>query len=479
MQKSIAILFFVFCFFNITASSVIINGKAPGAEGLDLRLMKYSDLISYKMEKIAETTIDENADFQLEIQVKNSCFCFISINYYWSAPLYLEAGKNYYISIDSADFHMKNENSISFLDEKRIFFRVNHEHPKDLNNRIFNFNAAYSEFVVKNFNVLGSRSSRKLLNDFKEECLSRYLVGAEDEFMRTYITYRFASLEYSMNLKSKKTIFMEYISKQKIYPENDEYMAFFHQFYQKHFELSPLLSYREIQKQINSGSSLFGILDSLGKDSSLRNEVIREMVLIKSLGEAYKPYSDFEEDNVLSLLKDIQENSKFPEHRNAAANMIAVKTKLQIGYPAPDFQAKDINDSLYSLKDFEGKWLYLGFWHTNSTKAIAEMEALKHFYPEYKDSMEFVMISTDVEYLHYYYFMQKNQVSFPVLHFDNNIECIENYNAKLSPLFVMIDPNGNIFRYPALSPGDGVENMFYWLKNRNNLPPDYSRVGKW
>jgi peroxiredoxin len=478
MRKLIAFIFLFHYFFSLSASTVVINGKAPGAEGLTLRLMKYADPISYKMEKIAETTVKENADFNLEIDVKNTFFCFISIDYYWSAPLYIEAGKNYYIKIDSADFHMKNDNNLSFLDEKRIFFSVNHEHPKDLNNRIFNFNAAYSEFVVKNFNVLGSHSGRKLLSEFKEECLSRYLVG-DDIFMQNYIIYRLASLEYSMNLKSKKTIFMEYLSKQKIHPENDEYMAFFHQFYQKHFERSPLLNYREIQGQINAGSSLFSILDSLGKDSTLRNEVIREMVLIKSLGEAYKPYSDFNPEKILSLLKDIQKSSKFPEHQNAAANMIEEKTKLQIGYPAPDFQAKDINDSLYSLKDFHGKWLYLGFWQTNSTKAIAEMEALKNFYPEYKDSIQFVMISTDMEYLHYYYFMQKNQIPFPVLHFNHNIDCIENYHAKISPLFVMIDPDGNIFRYPALSPGEGVENMFYWLKNRNNLPPDYSRVGKW
>jgi len=43
----------------------------------------------------------------------------------------------------------------------------------------------------------------------------------------------------------------------------------------------------------------------------------------------------------------------------------------------------------------------------------------------------------------------------------------------------MIDPKGNIFKYPALKPSEGVENMFYYIKNRNKLPPDYSRVGKW
>jgi peroxiredoxin len=478
MKKTIIIIIVSLLPFLTIASEIKVSGHVVGAEGLQLRVFKYTDQISYQKEKLLSVNIDDKANFSFTINAEQAFYTFLSIDLFWSAPLYLEPGNSYYLDIDSADYKMKATEYFSFRNNKRIYFRVNHDHPKDLNNRIFNFNASYSEFVIKHFNSFGA-SSNNLIKEFKEECLSRYVNGEEDEYMTTYITYRIASLELSLNLKSEKTIFTTYISKQKVHWENDEYMAFFNQFYKKYFQFSSLLNERQIINSVNQDCNHIALLDSLGIDSTLRNEVIREMVFIKSLGEVYIPYSEYNPKNVLKLLSSIAKTTKFERHKVAALNMIKRITYLKKDTPAPDFTVKDIHDSLYSLNDFQGKWLYLGFWTSWSDPSIAEMEAMRKLHKDYQDSINFVMISVDQEFLDYYYFIKENSFPWPVLYYDKNIELIEAYHAKAFPLFFMIDPKGNIFKYPALKPSEGVENMFYYIKNRNKLPPDYSRVGKW
>ena len=72
---------------------------------------------------------------------------------------------------------------------------------------------------------------------------------------------------------------------------------------------------------INERFDYFELEDFLGKDPILVNEQIRELVLLKNLAELYKT-QHFNKSNILKYIYHIEQNSKFPEHKIIAKNMI-------------------------------------------------------------------------------------------------------------------------------------------------------------
>ena len=92
---------------------------------------------------------------------------------------------------------------------------------------------------------------------------------------------------------------------------------------------------------INNKRNYYRLLDALGKDPILVNEVIREMVLIKGLGEIYDN-DEFSQENILFLLNQMTNATKFVQHKQMAENQIKQLTKLRPGSVAPNFEVKDV-----------------------------------------------------------------------------------------------------------------------------------------
>jgi len=56
-----------------------------------------------------------------------------------------------------------------------------------------------------------------------------------------------------------------------------------------------------------------------------------------------------------------------------------------------------------------------------------------------------------------YYAMVKPQYAWTLLHFSDNTDVLVDYNVRSYPLYFLIDEHGDIFRYPAPMPSEGLE----------------------
>jgi len=119
-----------------------------------------------------------------------------------------------------------------------------------------------------------------------------------------------------------------------------------------------------------------------------------------------------------------------------------------------------------SLKNLKGKPVLIGFWTTYCQSCLSEMESLKPLYDKYHDRMAFVSISADKEFLKMNYFLNlKKDFTWTFLHLGSDIELLRDYDVRSFPLFVLIDSQGKIVKYPAEMPDSGLESSLERLLN--------------
>jgi len=131
-------------------------------------------------------------------------------------------------------------------------------------------------------------------------------------------------------------------------------------------------------------------------------------------------------------------------------NLTKDKQVYGVGDEAPDFQLQQINErnelETIRLSEFQGKGVMLNFWATYCKPCEDEMPFMESLYPEYKDDIEIIAVNLDDNELVIHRFLDKYDLTFPVVH-DKMSEVMEEYNIGPIPSTFFIDENGVIVEY--------------------------------
>ncbi|WP_240795432.1 thiol-disulfide oxidoreductase ResA [Aquibacillus halophilus] len=117
---------------------------------------------------------------------------------------------------------------------------------------------------------------------------------------------------------------------------------------------------------------------------------------------------------------------------------------IGVGDQAPNFELKQMNGDKQSLTldELKGKGVMLNFWATYCKPCEEEMPYMEALYPEYKDKdVEIVAVSLDATELVIDRFIDKYELSFPVLH-DNKGQVLNRYNIGPLPTTFFINEDG-------------------------------------
>lgn len=117
------------------------------------------------------------------------------------------------------------------------------------------------------------------------------------------------------------------------------------------------------------------------------------------------------------------------------------------GDMAPDFHLTQINEDneveYIRLSELQGKGVMLNFWATYCEPCEYEMPFMESLYPEYRDDVEIVAVSLDLNELVIQKFINKYDLTFPIVH-DTKSEVMELYKVGPIPSTFFIDPEGKI-----------------------------------
>jgi len=441
--------------FGTLAEKSTIQGYIPGAENHEIRLLTYTELITYTETILERTSIDSTGYFSFEIDIKETQYCLLDLDFYASG-IFVEPGANYKIIGDSIQEISPFK---AFFNKNNLNYQIDSLGNSDLNFLISEFNKSYNTFILENFDAIYRRRNKSSIETFISEINELYS-HISNSYFQSYVDYKIASIELAAASFKKPFLFNKYIKDKPVQYSHVEYMHFFNQFFDQYISSqSKDVTRNDLVSTINYQSSYSALLDSLGKDSLLRNEVIREMVLMKSLVEFYNN-PKFSKQNMLSILNQLADATAFEKHKIIARSLIKELSKLESGTLAPQIILPDLNDSLVSLSDFQGQAVFLSFLATWSSACLGEYKLLDSLHFKYGDSIKFITVSLDKNPEIIRQYVADKGYDWLFLYNGSGYDLINSYNIKTFPLFVLIGERGKILQYPAYKPSEVIEETF-------------------
>jgi peroxiredoxin len=436
------------------AANSYITGKVINGQGFIIRLMAYSDQVTYQRVTLKSDTIHQDESFSMSVDIDSVLYCWLDLEFQ-QADLFIQPGQNYEVELD-----LKNRSlSTSYYNRSALPVKFLNDDEDHLNLSIQDFNQLYNDFLLNYSENVGSQKPSTAYATFIRAIELRFQ-NNNHPYFKNYIRYKTAAMLLFMRLKSREAIGMEYFTGQPVLYTHVEYMDFFHLYFEKYFITGgKYFSYTKTNELINEDFSLDNILDSLAADPVLKDVAVRELMLLDGLKELYT-IAGFNKSRVISLIQDMAASGSFPESRAIAANLVVRLNRLQPGSPAPVFAMEGISKpGEYRLSDFREKYVYLAFFDSANPASQSELGLASDFYEEYKDKVAFVAVSVDKDKESLTEYISRAGLPWLVLHFGGNLELLENYDANTFPHFVLISDKGNIVRCPAPSPSENIQKL--------------------
>lgn len=433
--------------FGQKPKEVIIEGSAPFAANYEIRVISFSDYINYNPVIAASSKISKSGSFKLSFKTSTIQLVQIEINTS-RADFFVVPGYMYNISINMDEQLFK---MFSPSDENGYLeIKTNSVDTNDLNYKISRFTNYYEKVLEKYAYQITRYKSvphfDSLMTDLKSKFPIEFL---PTNYFNSYIFYTVGQIDALVNYKNQKIIYQKYFDNDFILYDNPAYMTLFNYFYDNYLYLSPRISKSVLDNVINEKCDYLALFNAVGKDYTLVNEKLRELVIIKNLSQ-FIGNEEFNQENIIKLLKYISEKTRFPEHKLIAEESLKKKLSLVPGATVPSFSFKFANGSKFDPSEYEGKWVYYHFFSTQCVDCIREMAIISELQKQHKDKIVFVGVCVDPDVTKFVQFRKKyTQFDWQFVHFNQSYEWLKYFEIVSLPEYLLISPDGKLNRrYP-------------------------------
>lgn len=132
----------------------------------------------------------------------------------------------------------------------------------------------------------------------------------------------------------------------------------------------------------------------------------------------------------------------------------------QIGQPAPEIAAFDLQGNKASLSDWQGKTVLINFWSETCGACIAELRTLQQWAEKYPNQVQLVAMNIDGEKTDTQTIVTKRQLTLPIFKDQMKITA-ERYQLVGTPTSFVIDPSGKvIYKFEGLLPEEELQRLF-------------------
>ncbi len=445
-HRFIILVIIVSLIMGVCNAQTSLSGTIKGGDESEISLYVIDDYITGKLLLIDEYMINDDGTFSLQAHFDEVRYAVIKAGYY-SAGIYLEPAAHYQLECEYEPVEsFLNPNLI----ETPLHYTIRNEVFEGLNSNISTFNTMYDDFVMKHYATLFRSRSKSLIDNFKEDVKNQF-AGFDSEYFRQYIDYRIAGMELQARTTSRADLAGKYLSGRPNY-SHDEAMEFFNLFFDKYIVAnSREIDRDDLQSTINYQVSYVALLDSLGKDTLLINEAMRELVMLSTLRSVLGS-ADYGYKQVLHIIKHIHSNSKFPEHRKIAANILDQVNELLPGALPPAITIHD-KEFLFPGK----KSILLCFFQSWNGACQAENVLLKEMHPEFSNRVDIIMVCADDNEASWLDWLENNNSDmWRSVWFEKDYQLLEAYRAKAFPLYVLLNPDMTIKMWDLPRPSEGM-----------------------
>lgn len=437
--------FLFLCSAGLNAQNANIEGVFTLLPGREVRLISVSDPFSKTEEILDIDSVDTDGKFDLDATLEEYQQLFISVNRY-KAPVFLGPGDSLILEFSSkpkyrlADSWLKGNLEYTFVDSDDE--RVNKE--------ISRFDGAYYLFFIQNAPFIGTSKIKSKIANFESEFAAP---DTAHPFVQFYVHYSVAEMKLSNGFNREK-IYKEYLEKEELHPSHPAWISFFNSFFADYFnEHDNRFGGAALYNQLNDGISIDSLQTLLERDPYLGRPKIRQLVLLKSISEAYGN-SKYQKAPLKKILNSICQNPEsekietFARHLQNKWDKLEEKKELTYIRDTYAKNLKAYSDSVPTLliTSLSGGPQLL--------KEIAVIEDLLARYPELFRVVE----------LHIGVNASSRSRNWPMVMIDKNYEYLSEFQIYSIPHFMWFDASNTLQLNPATAPSEGLEELLYKLK---------------
>lgn len=164
-------------------------------------------------------------------------------------------------------------------------------------------------------------------------------------------------------------------------------------------------------------------------------------------------------NGVNEYLTPFLKNAKNDFYKNKLEELYGKWAHLEKGKAAPNFTYPDLEQTLHSLSDYKGKYVYIDVWATWCGPCLAEQPALAKIEEEFKDNpnIVFMGVSTDANKQAWQNMVKDRGLKGVQLLAgrESQVGISKDYNISGIPRFILVDKAGNIIDANADRPSSG------------------------
>ncbi|MEI6576070.1 MAG: thioredoxin-like domain-containing protein [Bacteroidota bacterium] len=452
--RLIVVLLFFLQLNALQAKPFRVFGKLEGHHGEQLRILTPADPFSGMENTLVRGQIDSNGYFSLQADIKNTLFAWISLGFSRS-EIYLYPGLELEIDIKISENPKAGRNP--FLEPPSQNLELISEKPRSLNRDITSFNSTFDDFLILNTKGLQNRRNTFLLDSLNKLITSKGF-DTTDTYLKDYIFYKLADISVFLREMKYPKAYGIYLSHKPLNFDNIAFSDFFNNFFADYLLSQTKSNFlNDLDLCINKNVDLYGLLDSLGKDSLLRNEKTRELVLLKHLPLFYNQ-NNFSKPNIIHLLETFAAKGKFKDHRQIALNLLSQLSRFEPGTPLPAFTFLRKDGIIFNNDSLKGKINCLLFFTTVCDACLAEHDLIRNLQKKYSGRIRFISVCCDIRnYALSSYLRDHPKYNWLFVEFNGDFSFLETMEIKSSPLLLITDREGRLIKYPAKLPSEGLE----------------------
>ena len=439
-----------------------IHGIARFAANDTLRLYTYDDLLSRNLVLLGKTVADAEGRFSYSFpQLRQTTLLTFGYRTTYGS-FYLEPGRVYELDLYT-DSVLIDRIDAEMLGNYIQITCLNND-SNELNWKINYFDQYYTYFMYYNGAAIIRHAPKNVYDSLMNVFQSRFPIREDAiDFFSVYVRYRFALIESMYYGKDRGRVYRKYLETPYVFYENPSYMDFISLFFENYlYSGSRQITKGILRQDINELNDYHKLLDDLGKDPLLRNEILRELVLMRGMNELKAYPEEFNPKHLESMLEALGKNTKFREHRQMAENMRKSFHGLEPGNPIPSFNFKDVNGQDVPSSRYAGKYLYVQFFTTYCQECVREMAILKYLYDQYGSKVEFLSVMLDYEPMKLYHFVRDYpDFNWQFAHFGGQSDFLDAYRPYALPLGMLVNPQGRVVAYPAPPASEGLAELFF------------------
>jgi len=461
--------FFVFILLvfsvRINAQNVNLRGNAIDYAGEELVFLTFSDQITYTEKELCRSIVGENGDFSCSLQTSETIYVFLRLGIY-EAFLFVEPEKDYILLLPERQEKSMGDQLNPYFEPTQYHLGIENSSEQELNYQLAFFDEVFS-IMLKNTSYAIYSKDKSLDVDLEISKIDSVFSNVDIKYFNDFKKYKYASFRQLAYQEKSKSISNTYYLNNEILYSNPAYMDLFNQVYKKYFQyFGRTNSGKKIYEDIGKHQSIKLLKETLGQDSILTNDTLKELVILKCLHDEF--YNDLlSRSSMITVLDSLASETKILSHKEIAGNIREKVTKLMVGFEPPEFQLFDKDSNLVSLETYNGKYVYLGFCTTVSYACIKEFEMLRNLYKNHKDHFEIVIICMDETLAQMKHFVERKEYPYTFLHYGNQSEVFKDYDIRAFPTYYFINKEGELELSPAPSPDQKAEFIIYNVMKAN------------